>query len=353
MLAIENLSKRLGSFAMRDVSFDVRQGEYFVLLGVSGVGKTVLLEIIAGVMRPDSGQICLDGRDITVQKAQSRSIGLVYQDQALFPHLSVRQNIAYGLRCRRVNRSKVRDKVSSLAERVGAQDLLDRNVESLSGGEAQRVALARTMATEPKCLLLDEPIASLDAQSRGEVRSLLRDLNRSGQTILHVTHDYEDAVSLASRIAIMESGTIVQVGPPEAIFHCPKSEFVANLVGIKNFFRGTLEPAAAGGQLSRFVGPNGVRLWVLTDQAPGPGCLFFRSEDVAISNERPQTSARNVFEGQIIDIIPAKLGVEVSVQIGVKVSALLTRSSVRSLGLEIGKTVWVHFKASAGRFLRV
>jgi len=353
MLEVKNLSKRLDTFAMRDVSFNIGQGEYFVLLGVSGVGKTVLLEIIAGVMRPDRGTIALDGRDITFRKAQNRSIGLVYQDQALFPHLSVRQNIAYGLRCRKASRSEVREKVTNFAERVGAQDILDRNVESLSGGEAQRVALARTMVTEPRCLLLDEPIASLDAQSRGEVRSLLRDLNRRGQTILHVTHDYEEAVSLASRIAIMEGGTIAQTGSPEDIFHHPNSEFVANFVGIKNFFRGTLEPPAPGGQLSRFADPSGLRLWVLTDQAPGTGCLLFRSQDLAIANERPQTSAKNIFEGQIIDIIPAKLGVEVTVQIGVKVSALLTRSSINSLRLEIGKTVWVHFKASAGRFLRV
>ena len=351
MLTVENLSKRLGSFAMRDVSFDVGESEYFVLLGASGVGKTVLLETISGVIKPDSGQIRLDGRNITTEKPQNRSIGLVYQDQALFPHLSVRQNIAYGLRCRRVSRSKVRDKVSSLAESVGALELLDRNVESLSGGEAQRVALARTMATEPKCLLLDEPIASLDPRSRGEVRSLLRDLNRRGQTILHVTHDYEEAVSLASRIAIMEDGRIAQTGSPEAIFHGPKSEFIADFVGVKNFFKGTLEPPAANDQLSEFAGPRGIRFWVLTDEKPGLGCLIFRSEDVAISNERPRTSARNVFEGKILDIIPAKLGVEVSVQIGVEVSALLTQSSVRSLDLEIGKTVWVYFKASAVRFL--
>ncbi|MBN2207804.1 MAG: ABC transporter ATP-binding protein [Candidatus Coatesbacteria bacterium] len=351
MLKIEGLSKRLGSFSMQDVSFTVGEGDYFVLLGASGVGKTVLLETIAGVMRPDAGQVRLDGRDITMEKPQNRNIGLVYQDQALFPNLSVRQNIAYGLKCRGVGRSESRLKVKELAESLGALPLLDRDVESLSGGEAQRVALARTMATKPKCLLLDEPIASLDSKSRGEVRALLRDLNRRGQTILHVTHDYEEAVSLASRIAVMEDGRIVQQGLPESIFHNPKSEFVAGFVGIRNFFRGTLGQSSADGELSEFTGPGGIRFWVLTDMAPGAGCLIFRSEDVVISNERPKTSARNVFEGTILDIIPAKLGVEVSIQIGVEVSALLTKSSVGSLDLEIGKTVWVYFKASAVRFL--
>ena len=351
MLVVRNLSKSLGAFSFRDASFDINEGEYFVLLGASGVGKTVLLEMIAGLVRPDSGQIILDGKDITKERIQKRRIGLVYQDQALFPHLSVRQNIAYGLRCQGLGRPRIRSKVNELAENVGVQELLDRGIEALSGGEAQRVALARTLATEPRCLLLDEPIASLDAQSRGEVRTLLRNLNREGQTMLHVTHDYEEAISLATRIAIMENGTVVQIGTPESILQSPKSEFVASFVGIKNFFKGTLRPPRQNGQLSEFVGPQGVRFQVLTEENPGPGCLIFRSEDVAISNERPQTSARNVFEGKILDIIPAKLGVEVSVQIGVKVSALVTQSSIRLLGLEIGKTVWVNFKASAGRFL--
>ncbi len=351
MLTIRNLSKSLGAFSLRGVSFDVNEGEYFVLLGASGVGKTVLLEMIAGLTRPDSGQIILDGKDLAKESMQKRRIGLVYQDQSLFPHLSVRENIAYGLRCQRLGRLQIRSKVNELAESVGAQELLDRNIEALSGGEAQRVALARTLAIEPRCLLLDEPIASLDAQSRGEVRTLLRNLNRHGQTMLHVTHDYEEAISLATRIAIMENGTIAQTGTPESIFQGPKSEFVASLVGIKNFFKGTLRPPCQNGQLSEFIGPRGVRFQVLTQEMPGPGCLIFRSEDVAISNECPRTSARNVFQGKILDIVPAKLGVEVSVQIGVKVSALVTQSSIRSLELEIGKVVWVNFKASAGRFL--
>jgi len=352
MLKIKRLSKTLGAFSMRDVSFEVQKGEYFVLLGASGVGKTVLLETIAGLMRPDSGQIILAGEDITRERIQKRRIGLVYQDQALFPHLSVGDNIAYGLRSQRIGRSQMRNRVSELAERVGLQALLNRGIAALSGGEAQRAALARTLATEPRCLLLDEPLSSLDIPSRHEVRSLLRNLNRQGQTMLHVTHDYEEAISLASQIAIMENGMIAQVGAPESIFQCPKSEFVANFVGIKNFFKGTLLPPVEDGHLCEFVGPRGVRFQVLTEEPPGAGCLIFRSEDVAISNERPETSARNIFEGAVLDIIPARLGVEVSVQIGVKVSALVTQSSIRSLSLEIGKTVWVNFKASAARFLR-
>ncbi|RLC48530.1 MAG: ABC transporter [Candidatus Coatesbacteria bacterium] len=352
MLTVEKLSKRLGPFTIRDVSFEVNEGEYFVLLGASGVGKTVLLEMIAGLMRPDSGHVFLDDREITKERMQKRRIGLVYQDQALFPHMSVSKNIAYGLRCQGLKRSQIRARVLELAKSVGAEELLNRNPETLSGGEAQRVALARTLATEPRCLLLDEPIASLDPASRWEVRTLLRDLNRRGQTILHVTHDYEEAISLASQIAVMENGTIVQIGNPETIFQKPTSEFVASFVGIKNFFRGTLERHERNGQLSEFIGPNGIRFSVLTESDPGPGCLIVRSQDIAISNERPRTSARNVFTGTVLDMIPAKLGVEVSVQMAVKVSALLTRDSVESLNLKLGKTIWVYFKASAARFVK-
>ena len=167
MLSVRNIAKSFGQFAIRDVSFDVAEGEYFVLLGASGVGKTVLLEIIAGLVEPDAGQVLLGGRDITVERIQTRGIALVYQDQALFPHLSARGNIAYGLRCRRLPRAEVRGRAAELAEVVGAEGLLDRGTESLSGGEKQRVALARALAAEPRCLLLDEPLASLDTGARG------------------------------------------------------------------------------------------------------------------------------------------------------------------------------------------
>lgn len=351
MLEIRGLSKELGAFSMRNVTFEVAEGEYFVLLGASGVGKTVLLETIAGLMKPEAGQIMLDGRDVTWVGPQNRKIGIVYQDQALFPHLSVYQNIAYGLRCRKLGGLAVRKRVGELAEQVGVSQLLNRGVETLSGGEAQRVSLARTLATDPRCLLLDEPISSLDVASRGEMRSLLRNLNRRGQTMLHVTHDYEEALSLASRIAVMENGRIAQVDAPEAIFHNPQSEFVASFVGIKNFFSGTLTASDDGGQLCHFTTREGVTFSVLSKEAAGPGCIIFRSEDVLISMKRPETSARNVFDGVVLDIIPAALGVEVSIEIGVRISAILTRSSVKNLAFSIGDKVCVHFKAGACRFL--
>jgi len=350
MLALENVSKKLGEFCMKDVSFEVRGGEYFVLLGASGVGKTVLLEAIAGLIDPDEGRITLEGRDITSEKIQRRRIALVYQDRALFPHMSVRENIAYGLRCRGVPRAEIASRVSELAAEVGASEILDRSPGTLSGGEAQRVALARALATEPKCLLLDEPLAALDTEARGRMRSLLRRLNRRGHSMLHVTHDYEEAVSLASRVAIMEDGRIAQVGTPDEVFRRPKSEFVARFIGVRNFFRGELSFPGGRGEIAEFS-TGGPAFQILTDAEPGSGSVMLRSEDITVSNSAPETSARNTFEGTITDVAPARLGVEVSVDVGVEISALVTAESVERLGLEVGKKACVSFKATAAKFI--
>ncbi len=351
MLKLDKVSKPMPGFAIRDVSFVVGDGEYFVLLGRSGAGKTLVLEIIAGLILPDSGRVFLDGSDITRAPIQSRRLGLVFQDQALFPHLTVRRNIEYGLRCAKLPCSAIRNRVTSVAEEMGISHLLDRMPTTISGGEAQRVALARTLATEPRCLLLDEPISSLDADARAGMRALLRKLNHAGNTVVHVTHDYEEAISLASRVAIMEHGTIVQVGTPDEVFHHPKSEFVASFLGVRNFFKGELRnPAQLPGRPAEFIARN-LTIAVLTNAPSGPGCLMFRSEDVTLSNSRPESSALNAFQGIVTDIANAPSGVEVTVDIGVQVFALISANSLEKLKLECGKNVWASFKASAGKFI--
>ncbi len=349
MLSVSNLNKCLGEFTMKEVSFEVAEGDYFVVLGASGVGKTVLLETIAGLMDPDAGEVALDGRDITRERIQKRRISLVYQDRALFPHLSVRANIDYGL-SRELSRAERRCMAGKLAEDVGVAHLLDRAPETLSGGEAQRVALARALGTEPRCLLLDEPISALDTKSRGEMRALLRKLNRQGHTMLHVTHDYEEAISLASRVAVMEGGRIAQVGTPEEVFLHPRGEFVARFVGIRNFYRGEIEGPADSRGARKFTAP-GAEFYILSDAREGPGHLMLRCEDVTVANARPESSALNTFEGTVVDLAPARLGVEVTVDVGVEISALVTARSADKLGLKCGREVFVSFKASAARFI--
>jgi len=351
MLSVRNLNKTFGEFALKDLSFNVATGEYFVLLGPSGVGKTVLLETIAGLHAPDSGRIFLNERDVTNERIQRRRLALVYQVPALFPHMTVRRNVAYGLRSGRLSRRAIGRRVKELAANVGIDGLLERRPATLSGGQAQRVALARALATEPRCLLLDEPIAALDVRSRRRLRSLLRALNRQGHTMLHVTHDYEEAVSLASRVAVMDGGRIVQIGSPAEIFRRPKSEFVANFIGIRNFFHGYLQRPNGAGGLAELV-TSGPVFRVVTDEDLGPGHLVLRNEDVIVSRTRPETSAQNAFEGVVLDIAPEGTGVVVVVDIGVEISALLSETAAVRSALACGQKAWVSFKAGAARFLR-
>ena len=350
MLSVRQISKSLPSLAIRDVSFEVQQDQYFVLLGASGVGKSVLLDIIGGLTRPETGRIFLDGKDITGEKIQKRHIALVFQNSALFPHMTVYDNIAYPLRCRK-GKVQIRKRVASLAEDFAVTGLLNRRVSSLSGGESQRVSLARAVASEPRCLLLDEPISSLDVKSRPQMRALLRKISARGQTIVHVTHDYTEAVSLGTHIAVMEDGRIAQIGTIEEVFQHPKSEFVARFVGIRNFFKGRLEDSTKCRATTRQFETGGLRFSVLTDNPASCGYIMIRSEDITIANAASQTSARNNFEGTIVGIEPAGVGVEVIVDIGLEIAAMITAESIKTLDLRCGKKVWVSFKASGVKYV--
>ncbi|HPO12004.1 MAG TPA: ABC transporter ATP-binding protein [Candidatus Hydrogenedentes bacterium] len=351
MLQVEGAHIRLGGFSLRDVSFTVDEGGYFVLLGASGVGKTVLLEALIGLLPLDAGRILWKGEDITHERLQKRRLGLVYQDQALFPHMPVWRNIAYGMQGAGYARKETRRQVEALADEVGAGDLLQRYPGTLSGGEAQRVALARALAMQPRCLLLDEPLSALDTHARGEMRALLRTFHRKGQTVVHVTHDYEEALALASHIGIMENGTVVQTGSPEEVFHHPKSEFVARFIGIRNVFPGILERNEPPDQdVAPFVS-HGVQFWIMTKATPGKGMMIVRSEDITLSRTRPDSSAQNCFSGRVVDVVPARIGLEVYVDIGVMAAALITAGSAERLEVRPGQQVFLSFKASAARFM--
>jgi molybdate/tungstate transport system ATP-binding protein len=351
MLSIRHLCMQMGGFKLNDLSFNVDQGDYFVLLGASGVGKTLLLETLAGIIPVESGSIFWGTEEFTNTRIQMRRMGLVYQDRALFPHLNVFHNILYGASNPGKSRKEMKIFARALAEDVGVGDLLHRYPDTLSGGEAQRVSLARALATTPRCLLLDEPLSALDPQARTELRALLRKIHRKGQTIIHVTHDYEEALSLATRVGIMEKGTIVQTGNPTEVFQHPSSEFVARFTGIRNVFPVTLEVSASPPPELSIAVLNNLRIQVLSDATAGPGILLIRSEDIILSSQRTESSARNCFSGSIKDIVPVRLGLEVYVDIGVEMAVLITRDSALKLNLQSGNEVWLSFKASAARFL--
>jgi len=347
MLELKNITKRFSDFSLKDISFRVGKGDYFVLLGESGAGKSMLLETIAGLVQPESGTILMNNIDITHQKIQNRKIGLVFQDHAVFPHMSVHENIAYSLHGGKLTREEKKERVRKIAEQLSITDLLNRKPSTLSGGELQRVALARTLIQQPIILLLDEPLASLDSRIKSDLRSLLRKIHRQGQTILHVTHDYEEALSLGNRIAVIHDGTIVQEGNPEDVFRNPRSEFVAHFVGVRNFFKGTL----TGANSNSILVEKKVAIKLLPPGNGPDGFVLIRGEDIILSNNDFESSATNNFEGTITEIIPGVRGIDVVVDIGMPLHALITAESLFNLELTEGKRIWVHFKATAVRFI--
>jgi iron(III) transport system ATP-binding protein len=238
-LTIENLTKRFADVtAVDDMSLSVAPGELFFLLGPSGCGKTTLLRMLAGFVTPDSGRILLDDRDVTRLPAHRRNCGMVFQNYALWPHMTVAQNIAFGLRVRRWPAAKRRDRVAEMLAMVRMDGLADRRPAQLSGGQQQRVALARALAINPALLLLDEPLSNLDAKLRIEMRGeILRLCRASGVTAVYVTHDQKEALSMADRVAIVRDGRIAQVGPPREVYLRPADRFVADFVGRSNFIR--------------------------------------------------------------------------------------------------------------------
>lgn len=221
MLEVKNVTIKAGTFKVKSASFDIRYGEYYFLLGESGSGKSLILEAISGIRNIQGGQIIAGGNDITNQPLNKRNVGIVFQNLALFPHKKVYDNIAFSLNCRKAGLKETTYKVHQIAESLGISQLLKRYPGTLSGGEHQRVALARTLVMEPAVLLLDEPLSSLDILLKEEMVALLKDIHQQGQTILHVTHDYQEVAQLADKISIIENGQIVQSGTPSEISKAP------------------------------------------------------------------------------------------------------------------------------------
>ncbi len=236
MLQIQDLEARLGTFRLGPVDMSISKGEYRIILGATGSGKTALLETIAGLNKPTCGSITIEGEDITHLLPEKRNLGMVYQDYALFPHMSVEENISFGLRMRGVPSGTIQRRVLETAELVGLNHLLSRTPHNLSGGERQRTAIARALVLEPRLLLLDEPTSALDRHTRSRLREELRQIHVGlGLTVLHITHDLDEAFFLADRISIIQEGKILQEGSPEEITSAPAHRSVAILTGINNF----------------------------------------------------------------------------------------------------------------------
>ncbi len=249
------------------VSFSLPRGEMLALLGPSGCGKTTILRMIAGLIDPTSGTITVDGRDVSSVPVYKRNMGMVFQAYALFPHMTVAQNISFGLEMRKIGRAEREERVNRALDLVKLTGLGDRKVAQLSGGQQQRAAIARSLVIEPKLLLLDEPLSNLDAKLRDEMRDEIREIQaRTGVTAIFVTHDQDEALSMADRLAVMSAGRLEQIGTPREIFDRPQTEFVASFIGAGTFFEGKVVEAGLAMvedlQTLRFVGdvPVGSRV---------------------------------------------------------------------------------------------
>lgn len=332
---------------LKDVHLHVDPGELFAFLGPSGCGKTTLLRLIAGFNTADSGEVLIDGRDVAALPPWKRDVGMVFQSYALWPHLTVRRNVAFGLEERRLPRAEIDRRVAAALELVGLAHLADRRPSQLSGGQQQRVAVARTVAIEPKVLLLDEPLSNLDAKMRVDVRRELRALQkRLGITTIFVTHDQEEANTIADRIAVMSDGVVQQVGTPMELYERPANLFVAGFLGTANILDGKI--VGSGPDRAFEIAP-GLHLPIPSDVAIPPGAkLVFRPQAASLGHAKagqaslPATILDREFLGATVrygvHVGSARLAVDVPFHAG---EALLTPGTETSLGLPSGAALWL------------
>jgi molybdopterin-binding protein len=353
MISLEHVNARAGSFHLTDVTFAVPQGGYGVVIGPAGSGKTTLLETIAGTIRPTSGRIRLGGEEMTHAAPEKRRLGIVYQHAYLFPHLSVRKNIEYG--------AESPSEATHVAERFGIHSLADRTVDSLSGGERQLVAIARTLARRPEVLLLDEPFSALDPRTRGVARRLLRTIYYERRfTVLQVTHDFSEAGLLGDVAIMLDRGRVVQQGDPEQVFRKPASPYIADFLGAENVFAGMAKPirreapdwieAAENEVIQTAVAftTGTLTFYALGDGVTGPTHAVIRAEEISLSVEPSMSSVQNQFRGKIVEIVPAGALTRVTVDAsGTPIVAAVTPRSMRELRLWVGVEVVVGFKATA------
>jgi molybdate/tungstate transport system ATP-binding protein len=356
MIGVERLTARAGDFWLRDISFVVPAGAYGVVIGPAGSGKTTLLETIAGIVPARSGTIRLGSRDVGSVPPEERGLALAYQHAFLFPHLSVRDNIAYGARST--------DEAEELAKRFGVHDLLDRSVRALSGGEQQLVSITRTLARGATILLLDEPYSALDPRRRSRTRREVRAIHRErGLTVLQVTHDFTEAGMLGDVAILLDAGKVLQYGPPESVFRKPASPYIAEFLGAENVFAGSsrilqdkapdwLEGSPAdlssGHHAVEFQTGSLTIYAVGSADGAGTGYAVIRAEDVVLSLEAHSSSVRNVYEGVVSEILTTGALTRVTLDVeNVPIVAALTTRSVQELGLRVGTRAFASFKALA------
>jgi sulfate transport system ATP-binding protein len=337
-ITVRHLSKRYGTFqAVDDVSFDVPTGQLVALLGPSGSGKSTILRIIAGLETTETGSVALTGEDATAVPIQHRGVGFVFQHYALFRHMTVRDNIAFGLKVRKLPKPEIRARVDELLNLVQLTGYAGRYPSQLSGGQRQRVALARALAPRPKVLLLDEPFGALDAKVRDELRTWLRRLHDEVHvTSLFVTHDQQEAFEVADQVVVLNRGRIEQMGPPQELYERPATPFVTGFLGAVNVLRG----ASASGMA---VLGDGISVPAQIDGRDVPVSIYVRPHDLDLSHER---NGRPSWPGRVVRVTPLGPFVRLDVQLddGTEVRVELTRERQAELEPRVGESLYVSAK---------
>ena len=352
-ISFRNVTKRFGDFtAVNDLSLDIYEREFFALLGASGCGKSTLLRMLAGFEQPTSGQILLDGQDLKGIPPHRRPVNMMFQSYALFPHMTVEKNIAFGLKQDGMPSAKIAERVKEMLALVKLEPFAKRKPHQLSGGQRQRVALARSVAKRPKVLLLDEPLGALDKKLREETQFGLMDLQQElGLTFLVVTHDQEEAMTMADRIAIMDRGEVMQVATPAEVYEAPASRFVADFVGTVNLFEGKV--ANRDKDIATIEGDTlNIRTRNAGEAQQGQKAWFaIRPEKIKVSSKRPANAEYNAAEGEIWDI--AYLGDMTVYHVKLSDGRVIKTSSVNSARvikdpLTWHDRAWISFASDAG-----
>jgi putrescine transport system ATP-binding protein len=357
-IRIEHVTKRFGGFlAVDDVSLDIYRGELFSLLGPSGCGKSTLLRMLAGLETPTKGKILIDGQDMTRVPPYERPVNMMFQSYALFPHMSVEKNVAFGLRQDRMSAADIQARVKEMLELVQLQDFARRKPAQLSGGQRQRVALARSLAKYPKLLLLDEPLAALDKKLREQTQFELMNIQeKTGVTFIVVTHDQEEAMTLSTRIAVMKDGIIQQVGTPSEVYEFPKTRYIADFLGSVNLFEGTVTHSPDTEHVTVDSEEAGVELHIDSfEQVPvgAKVAVAIRPEKISISKDQPDQEA-NVCRGRVDEIAyQGSLSIyQVQLPSGSMIRVTtpnLTRTAERPIDWE--EEVWLSWGRHAGVIL--
>ncbi|GGD99891.1 MULTISPECIES: ABC transporter ATP-binding protein [Rhizobium] len=357
-ISIKNVTKRFGDFtAVDNLSLDIYHREFFALLGASGCGKSTLLRMLAGFEQPTLGEIVLDGTDMAGTPPYRRPVNMMFQSYALFPHMTVEKNIAFGLKQDGMAKDEMTDRVLQMLKLVKLEQFASRKPNQLSGGQRQRVALARSLAKRPKVLLLDEPLGALDKKLREETQFELMDLQQNlGLTFVVVTHDQEEAMTMADRIAVMSHGKVVQVATPAEIYEAPNCRFVADFIGDVNIFDGKV--ASSGNGTVEISVDSGFSVRVAASETPSAGSAVgfaIRPEKMRVGRTAPANASVNAAKGELWDI--AYLGdmtvFHVKLQSGniVKASSLNAQRSVDD-PFTYDQEVWVSFDENAGVLLK-